>query len=351
MIAELETLKNDYDLKQQLYNSLCNEFITQLNALFNEHNISLVAPIQYRVKTWNSIVDKCQKYNLTPEIVGDINDIAGLRIMLLYKKDILKVCDIIEKNFTIMRREDTGERLGDNQFGYGSIHFEVTPLNEWTTLPTLKRLAGLRAEVQVRTASQHIWAASSHLLQYKNEEHVPIPLRRSLNRIAAILELVDIEFDRLLEQRDTYINNIDNLEKKNILNVDILSSLIQTLLPKNQTKFEENDKHYAEIIDDLNFFDINTIEQFEELITNNAPEVFLREKKRAEEELVKVANGISYYQDDEGEVTRLKAGHFYTPTGLIRISLRVQFGDDTFDQYMKRFDHETIDNTKIEVES
>jgi ppGpp synthetase/RelA/SpoT-type nucleotidyltranferase len=31
-------------------------------------------------------------------------------------------------------------------------------------------LGGLRAEVQVRTTAQHIWAAASHKLQYKHEE-------------------------------------------------------------------------------------------------------------------------------------------------------------------------------------
>lgn len=59
-------------------------------------------------------------------------------------------------------------------------------------------MSGLKAEVQVRTVTQHVWAAASHVLQYKQEASVPLPVRRSIYRVSALLETVDLEFERVL---------------------------------------------------------------------------------------------------------------------------------------------------------
>jgi ppGpp synthetase/RelA/SpoT-type nucleotidyltranferase len=60
-------------------------------------------------------------------------------------------------------------------------------------------------ELQLRTLAQHIWAVASHKLQYKREASVPVPIRRSINRVSALLEMVDLEFDRVLLEREQYV--------------------------------------------------------------------------------------------------------------------------------------------------
>jgi putative GTP pyrophosphokinase len=68
------------------------------------------------------------------------------------------------------------------------------PLREW------QPYKDLFAEIQVRTVVQHAWATVSHSLQYKREADVPIPLRRRLARVSALLELADMEFSAISEQ-------------------------------------------------------------------------------------------------------------------------------------------------------
>jgi putative GTP pyrophosphokinase len=70
----------------------------------------------------------------------------------------------------VLERQDAQLRLAEDQFGYASIHFAVELPASWLRVPSRAGLGGLRAEIQVRTTAQHIWAAASHKLQYKHEE-------------------------------------------------------------------------------------------------------------------------------------------------------------------------------------
>lgn len=61
--------------------------------------------------------------------------------------------------------------------------------------------AGLRAEIQVRTALQHAWSAVNHKLDYKSPTEVPRELRRRLFRLSALFELADEQFSELRDAR------------------------------------------------------------------------------------------------------------------------------------------------------
>ncbi len=104
-ISELpvDKLQDEYQDKHPLYKKLCSELVTQLQELISEAGVTTAFPIEYRVKTWKSIYEKCQRNNLCPKELGEISDIAGIRIILLFKRDLDKVCEIIEQNFEIFR--------------------------------------------------------------------------------------------------------------------------------------------------------------------------------------------------------------------------------------------------------
>ncbi|OMI06366.1 hypothetical protein BVL54_21615 [Bacillus paralicheniformis] len=164
---ELHDLKKQYELEFSNYNSLCKEVIKQLEVLFKEKSIKLAVPIHFRVKEWESIIDKCQRYSIQPRSIEEINDLAGIRIVTLFRSDISSIQEIINSTFTVLREEDTANRLSEDQFGYGSIHYEITLPESWVEIPALKTLKGKNVEIQLRTASQHAWAAASHILNYK----------------------------------------------------------------------------------------------------------------------------------------------------------------------------------------
>ena len=73
-----------------------------------------------------------------------------------------------------------------DSFGYNSLHY-VCRLEE----------GGIRFELQMRTALQHVWSTIEHDTVYKGEVKIPKEYRRQFSRLAGMLELVDDEFSRL----------------------------------------------------------------------------------------------------------------------------------------------------------
>jgi len=320
-----DQLQVEYEENYPLYVKLCSELVTQLNELIIEEKINTAFPIESRVKTIKSIFDKCNRKNLCPSELGEISDIIGLRIILLFKRDLDKVCEILEKNFAIIKKEDIQQRLSTDQFGYGSIHYELKPPETWLSVPTLRRLQGIQAEVQVRTASQHIWASTSHILQYKRDSDVPIPIRRSINRAAALLEIVDLEFERVLHEREDYIEHIDK-DKTINLNTDSLRDLLDKILPEENKSTQEN---YAELLEDLRYFDINIGSDLEDIISRNWNIVKNIEDEQVSLNQKRLEDGKSVKGTSE---KRTKNNVFFTHVGLVRTALDAEF-EDAFREY------------------
>ena len=295
-------LENDYHKNEDLYNEYCDELKKQLEQLFRKSDISIAVPIGYRVKSLDSVISKCIRNSISPITVDEINDFAGIRIVLLFKRDEEPAHKLIEETFDILEKEDTLNRLGDNQFGYGSVHYLLKPPQSWFGTPSLSNFQGLKVEVQVRTSSQHMWAQASHILQYKKEEDVPLPLRRAINRVAALLEIVDLEFDRLLSDRKVYVDKIQDRPKAEDLNADVLRSTLDRILPSVNKSYNEP---YAELLDDLRVFKINTVEIIEDLISTYIDEI-RREDARV------------------GQQSRRE--HYYTHVGMVRLALSFRFG-------------------------
>lgn len=58
---DLETIEREYRADYGRYECLCREIVTQLSELFGTHQISTALPIEWRVKTWSSILDKIKR--------------------------------------------------------------------------------------------------------------------------------------------------------------------------------------------------------------------------------------------------------------------------------------------------
>ena len=147
-------------------------------------------------------------------------------------------------------------------------------------------------------------------------------VRRSINRVSALLETVDLEFERVLQEREQYLGELDPRETDSTLNVDLIARVLAELLPVEN---KDSDEDYAALLEDLRHFGISTSGQLSELIEKH---------KRAinEEEASRVQN----WQDeeiDEDEKERIDRGVFYTHVGLARSALDEEFGD-LWDKWM-----------------
>ncbi|MCT2560524.1 GTP pyrophosphokinase [Chryseobacterium herbae] len=242
--------------------------ITQIQEILSSNNITLGFPIQFRVKTVNSIIEKHESKRFTiKKSILELQDLVGFRIVMLFKRDIEKVNNLIEDNFEVIKKYDTIDKLSHDQFGYSSRHYIIKINKEWCNVPTFKNLDKYEAEIQIRTLSQHNWAETSNALQYKNTNNVPKEILRTIGRVAALLETVDLELERTLFERDEYNKTIvQNLGEDKKLDMEILKIVLDKAFPEDYLRDVEN---YSELLSDLFNFDIIKVEDLESLIREN----------------------------------------------------------------------------------
>ncbi|WP_186040535.1 GTP pyrophosphokinase [Burkholderia gladioli] len=294
--------------------------LAQISHLLAEKQISTGVPLEARVKDWDSIQSKLNRKEYYLPSIQDLDDLIGVRIILLFLRDLDEVDKTIRSTFDVIQAEDTSARLSDAQFGYNSRHFIVRIPDAWQGVPTFSGLKKFKLEIQIRTLAQHIWAAASHKLQYKQEENVPPQLRRAIYRASAILETVDLEFERFLIDRKKYIEeNLPKIDSNEPPNVDIIAALLDETFPsKNKLENEP----YDELMQDLSFLKIKTAKSFKDILTKHHDAVM-------RDEINQMAYIKSSHDYTGTTQDRADMGVFYTHIGLARCALSKEFGDDT----------------------
>lgn len=292
--------------------------LEQVGKLLESKNIALGVPLEGRVKTLTSITEKLERKAKNLDALHNLDDLIGVRAILLFNRDVSEASRLIETTFDVLSSENTAERLGDAQFGYQSQHYVLRLPKAWLSIPSLSDLGNLKAELQVRTLAQHIWAAASHKLQYKQEQSVPPPVRRAIHRASALLETVDLEFERVLQDREAYIKKELNIEHQDqTLNVDSLQALLSEMLP---AKNKSNNETYGELLEDLLAHKVATAAKFRDLLAKHMSAVAEADAKEAERR--------RQNQDFNGTSrARVDKGVFYRHVGWARKTLRLEFGD------------------------
>lgn len=313
-----DSLRVEYSQKREIADRLRECLKEQIEILLEKSNITLGVPMESRVKSLDSIEEKIDRKDLSVRKIDEIPDLVGIRIILLFRKDLKEIDKIIRKNFLVISSEDASSRLNESQFGYQSQHYMIKILEKWTEVPSYSDLGEMHAELQVRTVAQHIWAAASHKLQYKREESVPPPLRRSIHRASALLETVDLEFSRILEERDDYISNNLGISDNSLLNVDLVGSILQKYFPQENWKDNEP---YDALLMNFNDLGVDTTGKLIEILD-----------KHTEAALKCDSEKVATYRNEDPlpewvDPDRLAKGVYFSYVGLARKALEEEFGN------------------------
>ncbi len=218
-----EELCRDYELMRPLGERLRKVLCKQIERLTASHILALAVPIESRVKTWDSIREKIARRSLSLSSVDKLRDFVGLRLVLLFKRDLVQIDDLLMRVFDVVEKTESADKLTNSQFGYQSVHYVVK-------LPTRKSHESvpdrlLMAEIQVRTLAQHLWAAASHQLLYKREESVPRSSKRMFHRVSALLETVDLELEQVLIRHEEDVLSSCRTSVERWLRSDLLAEL------------------------------------------------------------------------------------------------------------------------------
>jgi len=139
---------------------------------------------------------------------------------------------------------DVSQRLKPSEFGYRSIHYIVQfkhgvfPSKEIPVeIPEELYPYGstpMKAEIQVRTVTEHAWAGFVHDRVYKSAFTIPPKWERELAVLAGMLEQTDQSFARIQSGLRTYAANYGAYLNEEQLQgeIDILESVL-TCDPEN----------------------------------------------------------------------------------------------------------------------
>ncbi|ASJ38384.1 hypothetical protein TI24_12630 [Vibrio vulnificus] len=315
---ETDLLRIEYENQKPKAIRFKNAISEQLQDLIDKQSITLGTPMEGRIKILSSIIEKIERKKKAIHSVTDLDDFVGIRIIVLFRSDIERVCEIVKSHFEVVDIEDVSTRLSDDQFGYQSNHYTIKLPSSWLSLPTLSDLEQFKAEIQIRTLSQHIWAVASHKLQYKQEQSVPVPLRRSINRASALLETVDLEFERVLLERENYkTDSLARVDDNSGFDVMVLEAIADKMLPAQNKKIGHED--YAKLLEQLFEYGFDHASKLEALITSNLDYALADDRERVHKELLRY--------DEDAELERLNRGVFFTHVGLIRCCLENALGE------------------------
>jgi ppGpp synthetase/RelA/SpoT-type nucleotidyltranferase len=235
-------LLRDYANKHELYGDFSASIRRLLLLFLKTENISFHS-IFFRAKDVYSLKQKIKRKilaGLAYRGLMDINDLAGVRIILYYKSDISKVMKILNQEFTVEHIDDYYDRKGSNglkkKSGYRSTHVVISMNEERQKMKEYVHFKDLKCEVQIRTILQNAWAEIEHGIGYKPsfniKNSVNKEIRRTFQLAARRLELVD---DIFVKAHDLHAKMLDKYAKrlkKRELNFPISYESVESYLLK-----------------------------------------------------------------------------------------------------------------------
>ena len=196
-----QAILEEYRAQLPVFEQMQKTIPAQVSALLEEAGI-IVASIESRIKTEDSLAGKLALKGAKYGSLADITDVFGMRIITFYTDDVDKVASAVDRLFEVDWDDSVDKRklLEVDSFGYLSLHYVCrTPDSPY------------RFEVQMRTILQHAWANMNHDTGYKSGVEVPVEYRRNMNRLAGMLELVDEQFSRIRTEINDYRRQVQSL--------------------------------------------------------------------------------------------------------------------------------------------
>ena len=196
-----QAILQEYRDNLPFFREAAEKIHTSLEKTFRDAGL-LVAAIEYRVKTEDSLAGKLELKGAKYQTLKDITDIVGLRVITFYIDDVDKVASAVERLFKVDWDNTVDKRkLHEiDSFGYLSLHYICYMDGKL-----------YRFEIQLRTVLQHAWANMNHDTGYKSGVEVPREYLRNLNRLAGMLELADEQFSKIRTELNDYRRRVQGL--------------------------------------------------------------------------------------------------------------------------------------------
>ena len=165
------------------------------NNLSNNYQYDVINNINCRIKTPDSIIKKMKRkqYDLNyKNLIENVDDIAGIRVVCPFKSDIPKVVEILEENpnLEILQKKDYITK--PKKSGYSGYHIIAqTPVNIGDAF------ANVKTEIQIKTMAMDFWSSTEHKLKYKAKNKLSKADSKKMVRYAKLINKMDNEIMKI----------------------------------------------------------------------------------------------------------------------------------------------------------
>lgn len=151
-----------------------------------------------RIKSPDSTRQKLARHGLPytiDNVMNNLHDIAGVRIICKYITDIYHVRDLLLKSdrYAFIKEKDYIKTPKPS--GYRSLHLIVE-----TDVSVDGENRKIRCEIQLRTSAMDSWASLEHNMRYKSDLPENEQINESLKSCAEALHNTDLEMQRIALQ-------------------------------------------------------------------------------------------------------------------------------------------------------
>lgn len=205
-VTDLIKIKNfiDYNKKVQkndkkfeklmfIYKMATKELETKIEIIKDEfklfYDYDLIDHINTRIKTPNSIMKKMKDKELEctyKDMVENINDIAGIRVICPLKKDIFSVKNMIQKLPGIKTIKEKDYITNPKKSGYSAYHLVLG-------IPVVlsQSIIYVKVEVQIRTMAMDFWSSLEHKMKYKTNHEITKKISKEWISYAKMINKID----------------------------------------------------------------------------------------------------------------------------------------------------------------
>lgn len=178
---------------------LVDKLQTMLDTISTDPELKPTEHILHRIKGAESLKEKLQKRDLTPDAktgLTNLSDIIGVRLVVHFTGDVYEIKKAVEQSedFTVAEVKDYIARPKKN--GYRSLHMILK-------IPFTSDIPELSAEVQLRTIAMDCWASLEHQLRYKKAISDAELVEGELSRCASEMASVDLTMQSIRDMLRT----------------------------------------------------------------------------------------------------------------------------------------------------
>ena len=206
---EIDYRNDEYKSVMEIYYASLiktKNIIKDLQKELNKYvGYEIIHDVTSRIKSYDSIINKMKKKKINftyEELIENINDIAGIRIICMSEEDIYKIVKILSsmQEINVIKEKDYIKNC--KKSGYSAYHLIIE-------VPIYKedKRVWVKVEIQIKTMAMDFWSCIEHKVKYKSSKEISKRDSKKLKVYAKIISKINRSMIKMYKNNYKYIEN------------------------------------------------------------------------------------------------------------------------------------------------